>query len=80
MGGCYLPAASLIDTDVASPCILAIAMYTQVYTTAGYVGLNAFEYIMQTAFNAVLYASQCPTIFCRSLRILLTSNSRSYSL
>ena len=27
---------------------LAMAMYTQVYTTAGYVGLNAFEYIMQT--------------------------------
>lgn len=27
---------------------LAMAMYTQVKTTAGYVGLNAFEYIMQT--------------------------------
>jgi hypothetical protein len=27
---------------------IAMAMYTQVYTTAGYVGLNAFEYIMQT--------------------------------
>lgn len=27
---------------------LAMAMYTQVNTTAGYVGLNAFEYIMQT--------------------------------
>lgn len=27
---------------------LAMAMYTQVYTTAGYVGLNAFEYVMQT--------------------------------
>lgn len=27
---------------------LAMAMYTQVYTTAGYVGLNALEYIMQT--------------------------------
>jgi hypothetical protein len=23
-------------------------MYTQVKTTAGYVGLNAFEYVMQT--------------------------------
>lgn len=27
---------------------LAMAMYTQVYTTPGYVGLNALEYIMQT--------------------------------
>jgi hypothetical protein len=27
---------------------LAMAMYTQVKTTAGYVGLNALEYIMQT--------------------------------
>lgn len=36
---------------------LSMAMYTQVKTTAGYVGLNAFEYIMQTYFNAVLYAS-----------------------
>lgn len=27
---------------------LSMAMYTQVYTTAGYVGLNALEYIMQT--------------------------------
>jgi hypothetical protein len=25
---------------------LTMAMYTQVYTTAGYVGLNALEYIM----------------------------------
>lgn len=27
---------------------LSMAMYTQVGTTAGYVGLNALEYIMQT--------------------------------
>jgi hypothetical protein len=27
---------------------LAMAMYTQVRTTPGYVGLNALEYIMQT--------------------------------
>jgi hypothetical protein len=27
---------------------LSMAMYTQVKTTAGYVGLNALEYIMQT--------------------------------
>lgn len=27
---------------------LSMAMYTQVRTTAGYVGLNALEYIMQT--------------------------------
>jgi hypothetical protein len=27
---------------------LSMAMYTQVTTTAGYVGLNALEYIMQT--------------------------------
>lgn len=29
---------------------LAMAMYTQVYNTAGYVGLNAFQYIMQTVW------------------------------
>lgn len=39
-----------------------MAMYTQVKTTPGYVGLNAFEYIMQTYFNAVLYAS-APELF-----------------
>jgi MFS family permease len=27
---------------------VSMAMYTQVYTTPGYVGLNAFEYVMQT--------------------------------
>jgi hypothetical protein len=27
---------------------ISMAMYTQVSTTAGYVGLNALEYIMQT--------------------------------
>ena len=34
---------------VISACLqgLSMAMYTQVYTTAGFVGLNAFEYIMQ---------------------------------
>lgn len=36
---------------------LSMAMYTQVRSTAGYVGFNAFEYVMQTYFNAVLYAS-----------------------
>lgn len=41
---------------------LSMAMYTQVKTTAGYVGLNALEYIMQTYFNAVLYAS-APELF-----------------
>lgn len=39
-----------------------MAMYTQVKTTAGYVGLNALAYIMQTYFNAVLYAS-APELF-----------------
>jgi hypothetical protein len=34
-----------------------MAMYTQVKTTARYVGLNAMEYVMQTYFNTVLYAS-----------------------
>lgn len=46
---------------------LAMAMYTQVDTTAGYVGLNAFEYIMQTYFNAVLYAS-APEMFDTTYR------------
>jgi hypothetical protein len=30
-----------------------MAMYTQVYTTAGYVGLNALEYIMQTVSSPI---------------------------
>lgn len=30
---------------------LSMAMYTQVKSTAGYVGLNAFEYIMQTVWQ-----------------------------
>jgi hypothetical protein len=62
---------------------LAMAMYTQVTNTAGYVGLNALEYIMQTVsiskvtstasanihqyFNAVLYAS-APELFDTSYR------------
>ena len=46
---------------------LAMAMYTQVKTTAGYVGLNAFEYVMQTFFNAVLYAS-APELFSTTYR------------
>jgi hypothetical protein len=46
---------------------LSMAMYTQVKTTAGYVGLNALEYIMQTYFNAVLYAS-APELFDTSYR------------
>ncbi|KAF1361815.1 MFS general substrate transporter [Lizonia empirigonia] len=46
---------------------LSMAMYTQVRNTAGYVGLNALEYIMQTYFNAVLYAS-APELFDTSYR------------
>ncbi|KAF9731990.1 hypothetical protein PMIN06_000224 [Paraphaeosphaeria minitans] len=46
---------------------LAMAMYTQVKNTAGYVGLNALEYVMQTYFNAVLYAS-APELFDTSYR------------
>lgn len=46
---------------------LAMAMYTQVKNTAGYVGLNALAYIMQTYFNAVLYAS-APELFNTSYR------------
>ncbi|KAI4836956.1 MFS general substrate transporter [Aureobasidium sp. EXF-8845] len=46
---------------------VAMAMYTQVGTTAGYVGLNALEYIMQTYFNAVLYAS-APELFDTAYR------------
>lgn len=58
-----------------------MAMYTQVNTTAAYVGLNAFAYIMQTVsvphsvgfianvqlFNAVLYAS-APELFATAYR------------
>jgi hypothetical protein len=33
---------------------LAMAMYTQVSSTAAYVGLNALEYIMQTVSNVIL--------------------------
>lgn len=46
---------------------LAMAMYTQVKTTSGYVGLNALEYVMQTYFNAVLYAS-APELFDTTYR------------
>ncbi|CAJ2512646.1 Uu.00g007650.m01.CDS01 [Anthostomella pinea] len=46
---------------------VSMALYTQVRTTAGYVGLNALEYIMQTYFNAVLYAS-APELFDTSYR------------
>ncbi|KAK8843945.1 hypothetical protein IAR55_006737 [Kwoniella newhampshirensis] len=46
---------------------LSMAMYTQVRTTAGYVGLNALEYVMQTYFNAVLYAS-APELFDTAYR------------
>ncbi|KAL5338422.1 major facilitator superfamily domain-containing protein [Aspergillus crustosus] len=46
---------------------LSMAMYTQVKTTAGYVGLNALEYIMQTYFNAVLYSS-APELFDTTYR------------
>ncbi|KAL2865902.1 major facilitator superfamily domain-containing protein, partial [Aspergillus lucknowensis] len=46
---------------------LAMAMYTQVKNSAGYVGLNALEYIMQTYFNAVLYAS-APELFDTTYR------------
>ena len=35
---------------------LSMAMYTQVRSTAGYVGLNALEYIMQTVST--------PNVFC----------------
>ncbi|KAF1936330.1 MFS general substrate transporter [Clathrospora elynae] len=41
---------------------LAMAMYTQVDSTVAFVGLNALEYIMQTYFNAILYAS-APELF-----------------
>ncbi|PVH98032.1 MFS general substrate transporter [Periconia macrospinosa] len=41
---------------------LTMALYTQVSTPAAYVGLNALEYVMQTFFNAVLYAS-APELF-----------------
>jgi hypothetical protein len=33
---------------------LSMAMYTQVRTTAGYVGLNALEYIMQTVSSYII--------------------------
>ncbi|KIV87936.1 hypothetical protein PV10_09215 [Exophiala mesophila] len=46
---------------------LSMALYTQVRSTAGYVGLNALEYVMQTYFNAVLYAS-APELFDTAYR------------
>jgi MFS family permease len=42
---------------------LSMAMYTQVKTTAGYVGLNALEYIMQTVSRGANHVSQ-PVAFC----------------
>ena len=54
---------------------IAMAMYTQVSNTAGYVGLNSFEYIMQTVsfqpnyFDSESRADFLPTVFqCRPLR------------
>ncbi|CAG8928788.1 unnamed protein product [Penicillium salamii] len=46
---------------------VSMAMYTQVENTAGYVGLNALEYIMQSYFNAVLYSAS-PEMFDTSYR------------
>ncbi|KAJ5618763.1 hypothetical protein N7510_002747 [Penicillium lagena] len=46
---------------------LAMAMYTKVENSAGYVGLNAFEYIMQSYFNAVLYSAS-PEMFDTTYR------------
>ncbi|KAJ5201455.1 uncharacterized protein N7498_006118 [Penicillium cinerascens] len=46
---------------------LSMAMYTQVKDTAGYVGLNALEYIMQSYFNAVLYSAS-PEMFDTTYR------------
>lgn len=36
-----------------------MALYTQVTTTAGYVGLNALEYIMQTVSCSSKIAEIC---------------------
>ncbi|OAA38790.1 Major facilitator superfamily domain, general substrate transporter [Cordyceps fumosorosea ARSEF 2679] len=51
--------------------LVAMAMYTQVKNTAGFVGLNAFEYIMQIYFNSVLYAS-APELFETTYRASAT--------
>jgi hypothetical protein len=55
---------------------IAMAMYTQVSNTAGYVGLNAFEYIMQTvSFHQTISTSHHELTFSstvlqrRSLRL-----------
>ena len=53
---------------------LSMAMYTQVHNTAGFVGLNALEYIMQTVWllstAIIAYAniSSTSTRFCMPLR------------
>lgn len=44
-----------------------MAMYTQVDTIKASVGLNALEYIMQSFFNAVLYAFT-PEVFPAPIR------------
>ncbi|KAJ6145434.1 hypothetical protein N7470_009329 [Penicillium chermesinum] len=46
---------------------VSMAMYTQVKNTAGYVGLNALEYIMQSYFNSILY-SAAPEVFGTTYR------------
>jgi len=38
---------------------LSMAMYTQVKNTAGYVGLNALEYIMQSVSQAISGRTRC---------------------
>jgi hypothetical protein len=55
---------------------LSMAMYTQVYTTAGYVGLNALEYIMQTVSfpihdtsSSQFHSNPFTVLQCRVIRV-----------
>tara|TARA_R110002003_G_scaffold722_2_gene21321 strand:+ start:3988 stop:5553 length:1566 start_codon:yes stop_codon:yes gene_type:complete len=55
---------------------LSMAMYTQVYTTAGYVGLNALEYIMQTVSfpihdtsSSQFHSNPFTVLQCRVVRV-----------
>lgn len=59
-----------------------MAMYTQVKTTAGYVGLNALEYIMQTVREVWTYrceGGEWAMAYDSTSMLFYTPPPRSYS-
>jgi hypothetical protein len=54
---------------------LAMAMYTQVRTTPGYVGLNALEYIMQTVSCLVTVMLSSTLTICQYFNAVLYASA-----